>query len=81
LVIVIIHGHVRFTENVQITYDHDYTLEPIKGDIYMVVRNATSTLEPSMAYIHLTNLFNGDPLLGECQPCIRVAERTNADGR
>ncbi|GFG36381.1 hypothetical protein Cfor_06100, partial [Coptotermes formosanus] len=50
--------------NVQITYDHDYTLEPIKGDIYMVVRNATSTLEPSMAYIHLTNLFNGDPLLG-----------------
>jgi hypothetical protein len=50
---------------VQITYDHDYTLEPRKGDIYMAIRNAASTLEPSKAYIHLTNLFNGDPVLGE----------------
>ena len=62
------------------TYDHDYTLQPVKGDgdIYMVISNATSNLKPSIAYIQLTNLFNGDPLLGECPPYIRVAEIMNA---
>jgi len=77
---LLIHGHFCFTEHVQVTYDHDYTLQPIKGDgaMYMVISNTTSTLEPKMAHIHLTNLFNGDPLLGECPPCILVAERMNA---
>ena len=65
---LLILGHFCFTENVHVTYDHDYTLQPIKGDgvLYMVIHNTTSTLEPKMVHIHLTNLFNGDSLLGEC---------------
>jgi hypothetical protein len=45
--------------------------------MYMVLDNATSNLEPRMVHIHLTNLFNGDPLLGECPPSTRVAESKN----
>jgi hypothetical protein len=56
---------VCFPENVTVKYDHDYTLEPINGDIHMLVQNPQTTVIPGRVYIHLTNLFNGDSVLGE----------------
>jgi hypothetical protein len=61
----VIRRYIRVPENVTVTYDHDYTLEPMKGDMYMVIRNPETTVTPGRAYIQLTNLFNGDPALGE----------------
>jgi hypothetical protein len=57
--------HVCVAENVTVTYDHDYSLEPLDGDKYMVIHNPRATVTPGRAYIQLTNLFNGDPVLGE----------------
>jgi hypothetical protein len=58
--------YVHLPENVTVTYDHDYTLDPKDGDVYMVIHNPRTTVTPDLAYIHLTNLFNGNPALGEC---------------
>jgi hypothetical protein len=57
--------YVRLPENATVTYDHDFTLEPTDGDIYMVIHNPRTTVTPARAYFTLTNLFNGDPMLGE----------------
>jgi hypothetical protein len=57
--------YVRLPENVAVTYDHDFTLEPMNGDVYMVIQNPGTTVTPTRAYIQLSNLFNGDPVLGE----------------
>jgi hypothetical protein len=59
---------VHFSDNIKLTYDHDYTLEPVNGDIYMVIRNPKVTVVPEKAYFHLTNLFGGEPVLGKSLP-------------
>jgi hypothetical protein len=60
-----------------VTYEHHYTLQPIKGDgvMYMVILNDTVSLVPGLAHFNLTNLFNGDQLLGECQYSTGVTAR------
>jgi hypothetical protein len=57
--------YVRLPENVTVTYDHDFTLEPRNGEVYLVIQNPRTTVTPARAHIQLTNLFNGDPVLGE----------------
>jgi hypothetical protein len=53
------------TVNVPSTFDFDYTLETRDGKQYMVLKNPMSNSAPSRIYIHLTNLFNGNELLGK----------------
>jgi hypothetical protein len=62
---MVTNHYVHLPENVTVTYDHDFTLEPTNGDTYMVIQSPRTTVTPARAYIKLTNLFNGDPILGE----------------
>ncbi|KDR22096.1 Protein takeout [Zootermopsis nevadensis] len=52
------------TVNIQGNFEFDYTLETRDGKQYMVVKNPVTTSTASRSYIHLTNLFNGNELLG-----------------
>lgn len=53
------------TVNIQGNFEFDYTLETRDGKQYMVVKNPVTTSTASRSYIHLTNLFNGNELLGK----------------
>jgi hypothetical protein len=53
------------TVDVQTTFDCGYDLEPRDGKLYMKLKDAVCTSTPSRIYIHLTNLFNGNELLGK----------------
>jgi hypothetical protein len=47
--------------------DTDITLKPIGDKQHVVLKNTKATVTPSFVYIYLSNLFNGDKLLGKSQ--------------
>jgi hypothetical protein len=49
-----------------LTYSYDYDLEDRDGTVYQVTKNQKTVVEPTKAQYRLTNLFNGDKLLGTC---------------
>jgi hypothetical protein len=51
--------------NLNVTFETDYSLEPIRGKLHMVLKNATCAVWSGRTYIHLTNLFNGNEVLGK----------------
>jgi hypothetical protein len=51
--------------NLRVTFDTDYALKPISGKLHMVLQNATCLVRSGRTYIHLTNLFNGNEVLGK----------------
>ena len=53
--------------NNRLTYSYDFTVTERDGVKYHVTKNAKATVEPSYALYNLTNLFNGDRLLGKVQ--------------
>jgi hypothetical protein len=56
--------------NLNVTFDTDYSLQPIRGKIHMVLENGKSTVWSGRTYVHLTNLFNGNEVLGKLlTPC------------
>ena len=59
--------------NNRLTYSYDYTIHERDGVKYHVSKNAKAVVEPSGARYNLTNLFNGDKLLGKV-PCIMHSE-------
>jgi len=54
--------------NNRLTYSYDFTITEKDGVKYHVTTNAKAMVEPSDARYNLTNLFNGDRLLGKV-PC------------
>jgi hypothetical protein len=48
----------------RLTYSYDYTLEERDGVLYQVTKNQKAVVEPSKAHYYMSNLFNGDKLLG-----------------
>jgi hypothetical protein len=59
--------------NNRLTYTYDFTTYEKNGVKYYVTKNAKAVVEPSDARYSLTNLFNGDKLLGKLQ-CIMHAQ-------
>jgi hypothetical protein len=57
----------------RLTYSYDFTVEERDGVRYQVTKNAKAVVEPSGARYNMTNLFNGDRLLGKA-PCIMHSE-------
>jgi len=48
------------------SYDEYWNLVPRDGEIYLVRDNVTVTGKPPTGFhIHITNLFNGNKLLGK----------------
>ncbi|PSN34092.1 hypothetical protein C0J52_12947 [Blattella germanica] len=58
------HGDINITlANCKIKFESDYLLEDKEGHQHLVVKSPTTKVEPTRAYIHLSNLFNGDTFL------------------
>jgi hypothetical protein len=51
--------------NSKLPVETDLTLEQIGGSQHVVLKNTKATVTPTRVYMHLTNLFNGDKLLGK----------------
>jgi hypothetical protein len=61
------NGNVTLTvENMYILFDEYWNLVPRDGEIYLIRHNVTVTSRtPTGFRIHITNLFNGNKLLGD----------------
>jgi hypothetical protein len=51
--------------NLSVTFDTDYTLHQMRGKTHMKLLNASCVCKSARTYIHLTNLFNGNEVLGK----------------
>jgi hypothetical protein len=52
--------------NNTVTYSYDWDLEQIEAYKHLITKNSIAAIKPSRAYIHLSNLFDGDEVLGKC---------------
>jgi hypothetical protein len=62
-----------FAVNNRLTYSYDFTIRERDGVRYHATKNPKAMVEPSGARYTMTNLFNGDRLLGNV-PCIMHSE-------
>lgn len=67
ILVDVIHSNVPISDavNLHVIFDTDYALKPISGKLHMVLQNATCAVRSGRTYIHLTNLFNGNEVLGK----------------
>ncbi|PNF31882.1 hypothetical protein B7P43_G07898 [Cryptotermes secundus] len=68
LLLLPIHGNgdinVTMVNNI-VTYSYDWVLEQ-KGEYkHLLLKDPVAVIKPSKAYIHLSNLFDGDRFMGE----------------
>jgi hypothetical protein len=56
------------TVNNIVTYSYDWVLEQKGAYKHLLLRDPVAGIKPSKAYIHLSNLFDGDKFLGKCHP-------------
>jgi hypothetical protein len=48
-------------------YEHNWELTARNGETYITDGNKTATATPRNVHMHITNLFNGNKLLGKIQ--------------
>jgi hypothetical protein len=48
-------------------YEHYWELTARNGETYITEGNKTATATPENVHMHITNLFNGNKLLGKIQ--------------
>ncbi|PNF31910.1 hypothetical protein B7P43_G07901 [Cryptotermes secundus] len=59
-------GDINITlVNAKLTVETDLTLKQIENREHVVLKNSQVTVTPSRMYVYLSNLFNGDKLLGK----------------
>ncbi|PNF31911.1 hypothetical protein B7P43_G07900 [Cryptotermes secundus] len=59
------NGNINITDvNLNVTFDTDYSLQQIRGKTHMILENGKCTVWSGRTYVHLTNLFNGNEVLG-----------------
>jgi hypothetical protein len=51
--------------NAKMALETDLILKPIGNSQHVALKNTQATVTPSRAYLYLSNLFNGDKLLGK----------------
>jgi hypothetical protein len=51
--------------NAKMSIETDMTLETIGDSQHVVLKNTKATVTPSFLHMYLSNLFNGDNLLGK----------------
>jgi hypothetical protein len=61
------HKEFLFTDHVHVVYDHYWELTARDGERYITKGNNTATAMPENVQIRITNLFNGNKLLGKSQ--------------
>ncbi|PNF14901.1 Protein takeout [Cryptotermes secundus] len=59
-------GNINLTlDHVYVVYNQYWKLAARDGETYMKRHNTTATATPENVHIHITNLFNGNKLLGD----------------
>jgi hypothetical protein len=51
--------------NNKVTFSCDWNLEQREGYTHLFIKDSVAAIKPSRAYIHMSNLFDGDKLLGK----------------
>jgi hypothetical protein len=51
--------------NNTVTFSYDWDLEQIGAYTHMTIKNSIAAIKPSRAFIHFSNLFGGDKVLGK----------------
>jgi hypothetical protein len=57
--------HSLLAVNNRLTYSYDFDIVERNGVRHHVTKNHKAVVEPTVGVYHLTNLFNGDKLLGK----------------
>jgi hypothetical protein len=63
--LVLVHVLFSSSVNSKMPIETDMTLQQIGDRQHVVLKNTKATVTPSVVYIYLSNLFNGDKLLGK----------------
>ncbi|PNF27360.1 hypothetical protein B7P43_G02430 [Cryptotermes secundus] len=59
--------------NSHLTYSYDFDIVERNGNRYHVTKNHKAVVEPTVGLYHLSNLFNGDKLLGKALNTVTTA--------